>query len=180
MFSAFPPLFSVIFDVLSFKRSFLEVNSSLAVVFIALVAIILVVNCVDVRRYKIKADLTNRVIMLSEKFIEDFAAAWIAAWNSHDIVQILSHYEDDFEFSSPVLAKVLPASSGKLSGKTTAHAYWSKGLAARPDLFFEPLTILKGVNSAVIYYKGLGGKLCAEYFEFTDRGKVKSSHAHGA
>ena len=62
--------------------------------------------------------------MLSEKFIDEFAAEWIASWNSHDIERILSHYEETFEFSSPVLAKVSPASGGKLIGKDAARAYW--------------------------------------------------------
>lgn len=118
--------------------------------------------------------------MLADTFIEEFAVEWIASWNSHDIERILAHYEEAFEFSSPVLEKVNPASGGKLIGKVDARAYWSRGLEARPDLRFETVTVLKGVQSAVIYYKGLGGKLCAEYFAFGATGKVVSSHAHGA
>lgn len=118
--------------------------------------------------------------MLDDRFYEEFAAEWIAAWNSHDMRRILSHYTESFEFSSPVLAKVIPASGGKLVGTEAAGAYWSKGLSARPDLHFEPVTLLKGVNSAVIYYKGLGGRLCAEFFAFDEGGRVVSSHAHGA
>jgi hypothetical protein len=118
--------------------------------------------------------------VLSDHFCEEFAAEWIASWNSHDIERILAHYDESFEFSSPVLAKVSPATGGKLSGQDAARAYWSRGLATRPDLYFEPVTLLKGVQSAVIYYKGLGGKLCAEFFVFGANGKVVSSHAHGA
>lgn len=118
--------------------------------------------------------------MPPESFIEEFAAEWIAAWNSHDIERILAHYEDAFEFSSPILARVNPASGGRLTGKAAARAYWSQGLAARPDLRFEAVTVLRGVQSAVIYYKGLDGKLCAEFFVFGATGKVAASHAHGA
>jgi hypothetical protein len=119
-------------------------------------------------------------VMYDDKFYETFAAEWTASWNSHDMERILSHYDETFEFSSPVLARVNPASGGKLKGKAAAHAYWSKGLAARPDLHFEPITLLKGVESLVIYYKGLGGSLCAEFFVFNSRGNVIRSHAHGA
>jgi hypothetical protein len=52
-------------------------------------------------------------------------------------------------------------------------------LAARPDLHFEFVALRNGVNSAVICYKDLGGKLCAEFFAFGQDGKVISSHAHG-
>jgi len=118
--------------------------------------------------------------MLSKTFIEEFATEWIASWNSHDIERILAHYDEAFEFSSPVLAKFSSVSGGTLTGKAAARVYWSKGLAARPDLHFELVTVLKGVQSAVIYYAGLGGKLCAEFFVFGTNGKVASSHAHGA
>jgi SnoaL-like domain len=118
--------------------------------------------------------------MLNDDFYEKFASEWIEAWNSHDIESILSHYEEDFEFSSPILAKLNPASGGRLTGKEGARAYWSKALTILPDLYFEPVTLLKGVGSMVIYYKGVGGKLCAEFFVFGTSGKVSSSHAHGA
>ena len=118
--------------------------------------------------------------MFDDTFYEKFATEWIASWNSHDLGRILSHYDEQFEFSSPVLAKVSPSCGGKLVGIEAARAYWSKGLAARPDLHFEAATLLKGVNSAVIYYKGLGGKMCAEFFVFGKDGKVVASHAHGA
>ena len=118
--------------------------------------------------------------MINNQFYEDFAADWIAAWNSHDIERILSHYDSAFEFSSPTLAQFIPESGGKLKGIAAARSYWDKGLALLPELRFEPITLLKGVDSCVIYYKGHSGKLCAEFFEFASHGKVIVSHAHGA
>ena len=117
--------------------------------------------------------------MRDDKFYEDFAIKWISAWNSHDIEWILSHYDHSFAFSSPKLVKFNPASGGKLNGVDAAREYWSKGLAARPELHFEMVSLLKGVESLVIYYKGLGGKMCAEFFSFGSNGKVVESHAHG-
>ncbi|NJL42869.1 MAG: nuclear transport factor 2 family protein [Pseudanabaena sp. SU_2_4] len=118
--------------------------------------------------------------MLNDDFYEKFAYEWIEAWNSHDIERILSHYNDNFEFSSPVLAKLNPASGGRRTGKEAARDYWSKALAKWTELYFEPVDALKGVGSLVIYYRGLHGKLCAEFFVFGASGKVSSSHAHGA
>ena len=51
-------------------------------------------------------------------------------------------------------------------------------MTARPELHFELIAVLKGVESIVIHYKGLDGKLCAEFFGFGDNGKVIESHAH--
>ena len=38
--------------------------------------------------------------MLDRESAEQFAAGWIAAWNGHDLDQILSHYTDDVVFRS--------------------------------------------------------------------------------
>jgi hypothetical protein len=116
--------------------------------------------------------------MRDDKFYDEFAAAWIAAWNSHDIERILSFYADDFVFTSPFLVQFMPETGGRLQGRAAIGASWSKALAARPDLKFEPVAVLKGLHSLVIHYKGLGGALKAEYFVFDKAGKVIESHAH--
>jgi len=116
--------------------------------------------------------------MLESKFYDEFGIAWIAAWNSHDIERIMSFYAENFEFTSPFLAKFIPETSGKLIGRKAVRAYWSKALAARPELKFESLAVLKGLRSVVIHYKGLKGELKAEYFVFGEDGKIIESHAH--
>jgi hypothetical protein len=118
--------------------------------------------------------------MQDDQFYDEFAARWIAAWNSHDIERILSFYAEDFEFTSPFLVKFMPATGGKLKGRKAVGEYWSKALAARPELKFEPVAVLKGLRSVVIHYKGLNSELKAEYFLFDAHGKVIESHAHEA
>lgn len=48
---------------------------------------------------------------------EKFAEEWITAWNNHDLQRILSHYEEDFEMSSPTIIKITGESSGTLQGQ---------------------------------------------------------------
>lgn len=55
--------------------------------------------------------------MISKSFAESFTAEWIEAWKSHDPDRILSHYSDDFEFSSPFIAQIVGEPSGRLRGK---------------------------------------------------------------
>jgi ketosteroid isomerase-like protein len=55
--------------------------------------------------------------MLEPSRAERFAADWIAAWNSHDLDVILSHYADDVVFHSPRIALV-----GLVKESVTAHA----------------------------------------------------------
>ena len=38
--------------------------------------------------------------MIDSTWAHEFAREWIAAWNSHDLELILSHYADDFEMAS--------------------------------------------------------------------------------
>ena len=114
---------------------------------------------------------------MNTEHAEKFAAEWIAAWNSHDLARILSHYEDDFEMSSPVIVQSMNEPSGKLKGKAIISVYWSKALQRYPDLHFEKLHVLTGAGSVTIIYNGVRG-LAAEVFHFSPSGKVHAAQAH--
>lgn len=111
-------------------------------------------------------------------FAERFAADWIEAWNAHDLGRVLSHYTDDFEMSSPFISPIAGEPSGRLCGKASVGAYWSKALQLIPDLHFEPVSVLVGVASVTIHYKGAGGRLAAEAFFFDSNQKVSRSVAY--
>lgn len=115
--------------------------------------------------------------MIDSRFAQTFAGDWIEAWNAHDLDEILSHYTDDFEMSSPAIVTTMGEPSGKLKGKERMRAYWSKALEKYPDLRFEKLHVLVGVSSITIIYNGVRG-LSAEVFHFDDQGKVHAAHAH--
>lgn len=117
---------------------------------------------------------------MDKAFAEQFAADWIDAWNAHDLDRILSHYEDDFELSSPVVIQVAGEPSGTLRGKPAVAAYWRKALTLFPDLKFELLSVLAGVRSITIYYRGPRGRLSAEVFHFGPGRKVTRAFAHYA
>lgn len=115
--------------------------------------------------------------MLDKAFADHFAADWIDAWNTHDLDRVLSHYTDDFEMSSPVIIKVAGEPSGTLQGKEAVGSYWAQALQLVPDLHFELITTLVGVNSITLYYKSARG-LSAEVFHFNQDGKVTRAYAH--
>lgn len=117
---------------------------------------------------------------MDKAFAEHFAADWIASWNAHDLERILSHYADDFEMSSPVIVQVAGVPSGTLRGKAAVGAYWEKALGLIPDLQFELLSVLAGVNSITLYYKGARGRLAAEVFHFGPDNRVVRAFAHYA
>lgn len=117
--------------------------------------------------------------MLDKAFAERFATEWIAAWNSHDLDRILSHYADDFEMSSPLIAQIAGEPSGTLKGKAAVGAYWAKGLQLNPQLRFDLASTLIGANSITLYYRGQRG-MSAEVLVFGSDKKVVQGFAHYA
>jgi hypothetical protein len=116
---------------------------------------------------------------MREEFARQFAQEWISAWNAHDLDAVLVHYSDDFEMHSPVIQQLMGEPAGSLRGKPAVRAYWAKALAMIPDLQFELLGTLIGVNSLVLHYRGHRGA-AAEVFHFNERGYVVRAHAHYA
>lgn len=118
--------------------------------------------------------------MIDRAFADRFAADWFAAWNRHDLDQILSHYADDFEMNSPTIIRIAGEPSGRLKGKAGVRAYWAKALQKFPDLRFEPVATLLGVDSVTLCYRGVNGVMSADVLAFGAGGKVVWSHAYYA
>lgn len=116
---------------------------------------------------------------MDKTFAGHFATEWIESWNTHDLDRVLSHYSDDFKMSSPVIIQVAGEPSGTLKGKDAVRAYWAKAMTLAPDLHFELITTLVGVNSITLYYKGVRS-LSAEVFHFGPDQKVIRAYAHYA
>lgn len=97
---------------------------------------------------------------------------WVAAWNAHDVEQIMAHYDDAVELTSPVAARLLGRPDGKVSGKADLRAYFQRGLEAYPELHFELKDVLWGLNSVVLYYTNQKGTHTGEFMELGAAGKV--------
>lgn len=107
-----------------------------------------------------------------------FAQQWVAAWNSHDLARILAHYTDDFEMTTPFIARLMGEPTGTLRGKEKVGAYWKTALERFPELHFELRGVFAGVNSLVIHYHSVQGLLACEVFAFDAQGKVCKAAAH--
>jgi predicted ester cyclase len=102
----------------------------------------------------------------------NLANHWVAAWNAHDLDLIMTHYEDAIELTSPVAAKLLGTSDGKVVGKANLRAYFQRGLEAYPELHFRLEDVLLGLDSVVFYYTNQNGTRTGEYMELSAIGKV--------
>jgi hypothetical protein len=125
-----------------------------------------------------KSGLDKYHRMLDKQFADEFCRKWIDAWNAHDLQRILTHYSDDFEMTSPLIAQVIDEKSGRLKGKPAIEAYWRTALALVPDLHFTPRTCFIGVDSLVIQYESSLGRQAAETFVFNAQRLVSRASAH--
>jgi hypothetical protein len=107
-----------------------------------------------------------------------FTSEWIEAWNAHDIDRILGHYSEEFEMTSPAVARIAGVPSGRLKGKQVVRAYWIKALALYPSLRFIHVCTMTGVDSLAIHYIGAADRRVAEVFRFNREGLVTHSHAY--
>ncbi|MEL6807298.1 MAG: nuclear transport factor 2 family protein [Pseudomonadota bacterium] len=104
-----------------------------------------------------------------------FAEAWEAAWNSHDLDRILAHYSSDIVFRSHKAVRL--TGGGELHGKDALRAYWTKALAAQPDLSFVVVDVLHGHGMLVITYRNQLDVLAAETLRFGPNGLVVEASA---
>lgn len=108
---------------------------------------------------------------------KNFATSWIASWNAHNMEEILSHYSDDIEITTPMIKLAAGIESGSLKGKDQVAAYWTKALQKIPDLHFELIDVMEGVNSVALYYKSVMNKNAVEVMFFNNEGKVNRMYA---
>jgi SnoaL-like domain len=105
----------------------------------------------------------------------DFAKAWIADWNSHDLDAILSHYAPNARFNSP-FAEILTG-NGVVEGQEGLRTYWSEGLKRRPGLQFQLIGQFRGYRSLSVHYSDEAGRVAVETMVFDENGKVAVSTA---
>ncbi|MFT4205132.1 MAG: nuclear transport factor 2 family protein [Chitinophagaceae bacterium] len=57
---------------------------------------------------------------------KQFEERWIASWNAHNLDDILNHYSDDIEITTPMIKIALGTGNGTLKGKKEVGSYWQK------------------------------------------------------
>lgn len=107
-----------------------------------------------------------------------FARDWIESFNGRDLDQILAHYADDVRLTSAIAKRV--TGSAEVKGKAALGAYFATALARRPDLKFDLRRVYVGVDSIVIEYDALDGKVASEFMQFNPDGLVQRVAAHYA
>jgi ketosteroid isomerase-like protein len=112
-------------------------------------------------------------MMISKEHAEQFAANWIASWNSHDMDRIMTLYADDFTIQSPTALAVVPHSGGFVAGKEAIKSYWLAAMKGLPGLEFELLEVFIGIGGVALHYiNKASGKKVIEAMTFNAAQKV--------
>lgn len=116
--------------------------------------------------------------MLTQSHANTLAQAWLNAWNRHDLPDILSHYAEDISFTSPFIVALQDQPDGTVHGKTALAGYFAQGLAKYPELAFQLLHVVTGVNSLTLIYTSVNNLLAAEVMELNREGLIQRVQAH--
>ena len=103
--------------------------------------------------------------MIDREFAEDFAREWEKAWNANDLEEILGHYSEDFQMTSPFIPTTMVEATGTLKGKDKVGEYWLKALDRYPELRFQTQMVLVGQNSIILRYRSFRNELNREAAE---------------
>jgi len=106
------------------------------------------------------------------------AEEWIAAWNSHDLDRILSHYAEDVEFHSPFIRPTLGEDTDVIRGKAALRTYFAAALATYPELQFRLLQVFTGVDSLTLVYESVKRLLAAEVMFLGGDRRITRAVAH--
>jgi len=117
---------------------------------------------------------------MTQNEADAFAASWLSAWNSHDLDRIMRHYAEDVVFTSPFIQRLLNDPSGTVRGSPALREYFKRGLAAYPELSFEPEAAIPGVDSVVLLYRSVNRLRAAEVMTLDPSGRVVQVRAHYA
>ena len=110
---------------------------------------------------------------MTKAFALEFAKDWIDSWNSHNLNKIMEHYSEDFTIESPMALRIMPDSKGFIAGKENVRAYWKTGLEKNPQLNFELIDVLVGINRLTLYYSNSAAhRRSVEIMRFNNNNKV--------
>lgn len=101
-----------------------------------------------------------------------FALAWIEAWNSHDIDKIASFYHDDCELISALIPEITGRSVDKVRGIRDLKRFWTRSLELFPSFKMELVSVMAGVDSVVINFRGAYDTLAANVCYFNRDNKI--------
>lgn len=114
---------------------------------------------------------------------EEIALKWFAAFNNHNLEDLLALYHNEAEHFSPKLKIRRPETKGLVTGKAALRDWWQDAFERLPELHYE-VTSLTANNDRVFmeYIRQVPGEedmLVAEVLEIKEGKIVASRVYHG-
>ena len=120
---------------------------------------------------------------MTENILQSIAFRWFDAFNSHQLEQLLSLYDDEARHFSPKLKIRKPETNGLVEGKEALREWWKDAFERLPSLHYK-VTSLTANNDRVFmeYVRNVAGEedmLIAEVLEVKDGKIIASRVYHG-
>lgn len=115
--------------------------------------------------------------MLLNERANYIAQDWIDAWNSRDLERVLGYYSRTAQHTSPRVIEFNDNASCTIKGIGKLRNYFQEGFALYPNIKFELLDIMVGVDTLSIRYR-TKNKTVLEIMFFNEEGKVVRSYAY--
>lgn len=121
-------------------------------------------------------------VMQSHPFI-DIAKRWFESFNTKNLEQLLSLYDNQAEHYSPKLKIRLPDTLGMVKGRVALHDWWKDAFERLPELHYKPTTLTANESRVFMEYirqvPGEEDMLVAEVLEIKDGRIIASRVYHG-
>lgn len=114
---------------------------------------------------------------------ENIAIQWFAAFNSHDLEQLLILYDDNARHFSPKLKMRRPETNGLVTGKAALRDWWKDAFDRLPTLHYKMTSLTAGNDRVFMEYirevSGEEDMAVAEVLEISNDKIIASRVYHG-
>ncbi len=126
---------------------------------------------------------TFQKIKMTPNSLQQIAFKWFDAFNSHNLDQLLSLYDDYAEHCSPKLKVRKPETNGKVSGKQALSEWWKDAFDRLPSLHYKVTSLTANERHVFMEYlrqvDGEEDMMVAEVLEIRDGKIIASRVYHG-
>ena len=120
---------------------------------------------------------------MSHEKLQSIAFKWFDAFNSHNLEQLLSLYDDDAEHYSPKLKIRQPETNGLVKGKQALRSWWQDAFERLPSLQYKVTSLTANGDRVFMEYVRIvedePDMLVAEVLEVKENKIIASRVYHG-
>ncbi len=116
--------------------------------------------------------------MITEAAARRAAQDWIEAWNTRDLDRICSHYAQTAELWTHTVVTRWGIPDGRPVGIESIRKHFAKGLEVAPNIRFELVGVLIGMDGYTVVYRRESGALVADVVSVDEDGKAAKVGAY--